>query len=115
MASSPSFVHAHIQCRKHSISSYEFLISCSLSDNLRKFTMASYFTHMSLCISLLCAFVGFLAGIELALEHEVSSVNQLKKKSLVSSGMALTVYDKHYQCIDSMTFGSYNGLICKQR
>ena len=35
--------------------------------------LASYFSHMSLCVSLICAFVGFLAGIErLALDSEVS-------------------------------------------
>ena len=43
----------------------------SLTDRLRKYVLVSYFSHMSVCVSLISAFVGFLAGLELALENEV--------------------------------------------
>ena len=48
-----------------------FFFHFSLTERLRSYAMVLYLSYMSLCVSLLCAFVGFLAGIELALDHAV--------------------------------------------
>ena len=44
----------------------------SITDGVRSFFTVTFITHLSFFFSLVCAFIAFLAGVELALEHRVS-------------------------------------------
>ncbi len=59
----------HSTIHMHLLPSY---IRCSCIDGARKFFTVAFFIHLSLFVSLICAFVAFLAGVETAVQHRVS-------------------------------------------
>jgi hypothetical protein len=57
----------------------------SLCDHLRKFSVSPFFTHMSFCCSLVCAYLALVVGLVEALPNTVSGrCNLLFKIILVS-------------------------------
>lgn len=48
-----------------------YLCCCSGFDKLRKYSLSSYLTHMSLWAALICSYIPLLAGLELGLDNMV--------------------------------------------
>jgi hypothetical protein len=55
----------------------KLILSCSLTDSIRKYFTVMFLTHMSFIFSVLAAYLTYVIGVEMAVEERVSDVSTM--------------------------------------